>query len=103
MKKKRPTYSNEFKLETANLVAEEGYTVTEAATAMQVSQTAVRKWVNQLQQEHCGVTPPGAALTAEQQKIKELEKRIQRLELEKDILKKASALLMSDSLPGIRS
>jgi transposase len=37
-------------------------------------------------------------LTPDQLKIRELEKRIQRIELEKEILKKAMALLMSDSL-----
>ncbi|MDK9757381.1 hypothetical protein KIV40_18760 [Vibrio sp. D173a] len=38
------------------------------------------------------------ALTPEQQKIQELEARISRLEREKSILKKATALLMSDEL-----
>jgi len=39
------------------------------------------------------VTP----LTSEQQYIRELEERVKRLERDKDILKKATALLMSDS------
>ncbi|MFT5520626.1 MAG: transposase [Enterobacterales bacterium] len=34
--------------------------------------------------------------------IRELKKQIQRIELEKDILKKATALLMSDSLNNSR-
>ena len=37
-------------------------------------------------------------MTAEQIEIRELKKRIERIELEKEILKKATALLMSDSL-----
>ena len=37
-------------------------------------------------------------MTPEQLKIRELEKKIERIELEKEILKKATALLMSDSL-----
>jgi transposase len=36
-------------------------------------------------------------MTAEQIEIRELNKRIERIELEKDILKKATALLMLDS------
>jgi len=35
-------------------------------------------------------------MTAEQQKIQELEAKVNRLEREKSILKKATALLMSD-------
>ena len=37
-------------------------------------------------------------MTPEQIEIRELNKRIERIELEKEILKKATALLMSDSL-----
>ena len=37
-------------------------------------------------------------MTPDQLKTRELEKRIRRIELEKEILKKATALLMSDSL-----
>jgi len=41
-------------------------------------------------------------MTEDKLKIRELEKRIQRIEMEKDILKKATALLMSDSLNTVR-
>tara|TARA_R110002051_G_scaffold309855_5_gene382735 strand:- start:5757 stop:5882 length:126 start_codon:yes stop_codon:yes gene_type:complete len=37
-------------------------------------------------------------MTPDQLKIRELEKRIRDIEMEKYILKKATALLMSDSL-----
>ena len=49
-----------------------------------------------------GVTPKSKALTPEQQKIQELEARIDRLEREKAILKKATALLMSDEFNRTR-
>jgi transposase len=54
--------------------------------------------VSQLGQERSGITPKSKALTVEQQKNQELEARINRLEREKAILKKATALLMSDEL-----
>lgn len=57
----------------------------------------MRKWVNKLQQENKGMTPKGKALTTEQQHIQALEAKIKRLEREKEILKKATALLISDS------
>ena len=60
------------------------------------------RWVEQLKSEHQGITPSSKALTAEQQRIQELEKRIKRLELEKEILKKATALLMSDEYKNMR-
>ncbi len=54
--------------------------------------------MKQLQQKRDGVTPKSKALAPEQQKIQELEARINRLEREKAIVKKATALLMSDKL-----
>ena len=96
--KKRRTFTAEFKLESAQLVVDQGYSVVEAAQAMGVSKSAMDKWVRQLKAERNGITPTSQALTPEQVKIKELEKRVKRLELEKEILKKASALLLTDSL-----
>jgi len=49
-----------------------------------------------------GQTPSASPMTPEQIEIRELKKQIQRIELEKDILKKATALLMSDSLNNSR-
>ena len=46
--------------------------------------------------------PGRFTLTPEQQKIQELEARINRLEREKAILKKATALLMADELERTR-
>ena len=97
-KKKRPTYSAEFKLETAQLVVDDGYTHAEAAQAMNVGNSTISKWVAQLRQERAGKAPKASPMTPEQIEIRELKKRIERIELEKDILKKATALLMSDSL-----
>ncbi|KGA75490.1 putative transposase insN for insertion sequence element IS911 [Yersinia enterocolitica] len=37
-------------------------------------------------------------MTPEQIQIRELKKKLQRFEIERDILKKATTLLMSDSL-----
>lgn len=65
---------------------------------MDVGETALRRWVEQLRLERGGATPMSKALTPEQQKIQELEARISRLEREKSILKKATALSMSDEL-----
>ena len=101
-KKTRPTFKPEFRLEVAELVVKQGYSVREAAEAMNVGKSTVDKWVRQLKAEQQGITPHGSALTPDQQKIKELEKKIKKIELEKEILKKATALLMSDSMNNLR-
>ena len=101
-KLKRATYSAAIKLETAQLVVDQGYTQEEAAKAMGVGKSTVSKWVTQLKQERNGQPPLASPMTPEQIEIRELKKQIQRIELEKDILKKATALLMSDSLNNSR-
>lgn len=69
---------------------------------MGVGYSTVGKWVRQLRVERKGESPKAAPMTPEQIKIRELEKRIKDIELEKEILKKATALLMSDSLNNSR-
>ncbi|GAA76544.1 transposase insN for insertion sequence element IS911 [Pseudoalteromonas sp. BSi20480] len=102
MTKQRRSFSQEFKLDLAKLVLDEGYSFPEAARSLEVGETALRRWVKQLQDERGGTTPNSKALTPEQQKIQELEAKVNRLEREKTILKKATALLMSDEMNNIR-
>ena len=60
------------------------------------------KWVRQLKNERNGDTTKATPLSAERRKIRALEKRIRRIEMEKEILKKATALLMSDLMNNLR-
>jgi|TARA_Y100000034_G_scaffold38244_1_gene46940 transposase len=101
-KKKGPNFSPEFRLETAQLVLDQGYTNKEAADAMGVGYSTLGKWVRQLREERGGKSPQATPMTPEQREIRELKKQVERLELEKEILKKASALLMSDSMKHSR-
>ncbi|WP_152995828.1 IS3-like element IS222 family transposase, partial [Pseudomonas aeruginosa] len=78
----------EFKREAAALVLDQGYSHIDACRSLGVVDSALRRWVKQLEAERQGVTPKSKALTPEQQKIQELEARINRLEREKAILKK---------------
>jgi transposase len=95
----RRKISTEFKIESASLVLDKGYTISEACDAVGIGDTAMRRWVNQLRDERQGITPVGSkALTPDQQKIQELEAKIKRIKMEKEILKKATALLMSDTM-----
>ncbi|AOF16306.1 transposase [Yersinia enterocolitica] len=90
----RRNFSPEFRLEAAQLVLDQHYTVAAAATAMNVGKSTMDKWVRQLKEERAGKSP----MTPEQIQIRELKKKLQPIEIERDILKKATTLLMSDSL-----
>ncbi|WP_433912142.1 IS3 family transposase [Pseudomonas vranovensis] len=93
MTKQRRSFTPEFKREAAGLVLDQGYSHIEAARSLGLVESALRRWVNQLQEERNGVTPTSKALTPEQQKIQELEARINRLEREKSIFKKGHRAL----------
>jgi transposase len=102
MTKSRRTFSAEFKLEAAQLVLDQGYTIKAASDAVGVGKSTLEYWVRQLREERQGKTPTASALTPEQRRIQELEKQLRRVEQEKEILKKATALLMSDALSNLR-
>ncbi len=61
---------------------------------MGVGKSTIDKWVRKLRQESLGISLNTKPITPEQRKIRELEARIKKLEREKDIQKKATALLM---------
>ena len=101
-KRIRASFSPEFRLEAAQLVVDQGRTVKEAAEAMGVGHSTMTNWVGQLRGERNGKTPSATPMTPDQRRIRELEKQLRRVEEEKEILKKATALLMSDSLNNSR-
>ncbi|WIO74194.1 IS3 family transposase [Porticoccaceae bacterium LTM1] len=88
MSQQRRSFSTEFKRESASLVLDQGYSIPEASRSLDVGQSALRRWVKQLQQERGGITPASKAMTPEQQRIQELEAQVKRLEQEKSIFKK---------------
>ena len=79
-KRARRLFSAEFKLEAAQLVLDQNYSVTEAAQAMNVGKSTMDKWVRQLREERQGKTPKASPMTPEQIEIRELKKKLARLE-----------------------
>ena len=106
MKRQRRSFTPEFKLEAACLVLDQGYSIPQASKSLDVGETALRRWVDQLREERGDKTPNSKAMTEEQKRIQELEKRVKELETEKRILKKVwsgtpAALLMSDEFKNM--
>ncbi|MGL9774943.1 MAG: transposase, partial [Sodalis sp. (in: enterobacteria)] len=89
---KRRNFSPEFKRESAQLIVEQNYTAAQAAKAMDVGFSTMTKWVKQLRNERQGKTPKASPITPEQIEIRELKKKVQRIEMENEMLKKATAL-----------
>ncbi len=62
----------------------------DAAKAMDVGLSTMTRWFKQLRDERQGKTPKASPITLEQIEIRELRKKLQRIEMEKEILKKAT-------------
>lgn len=89
-KRTRPTYSPEFRLEVAQEVVDKGRTIKDVSESLGLGNSTVDKWARQLQQERKGQFSSATPITPDQFKIRELERKIKRLEGDNDILKKAS-------------
>lgn len=95
-KPKRPTYSDDFKQDAVRLVVEEGYSFQAACEAVGVCQQSLRAWHAKLapQPEPCGAEATLDELQAENARLR---KELKRAELEREILKKATAYFAKES------
>lgn len=101
-KRTRRTFSPEFRLEVAQEVVDKGRSTQDVAQSLGLGKSTVDKWARQLKDERNGVLSTATPLTPDQLKIRDLERKIKQLEGDNEILKKASALLMQDSIKGLR-
>ena len=91
MKKERRSFTEEFKLEVARMVVDQGMDVPAVCKDMKLGPTAVRRWVDQYKADQRGQPGIGKPLTAEQQRIRQLEQENRQLRSDNELLKKASA------------
>jgi transposase len=101
-KNTRATYSPEFRLEIAQEVVDNHRSIREVAEALGLGKSTVDKWARQLKNKRNGDLSQATPLTPDQLKIRELEREIRLLEGDNEVLKKASALLIQDSIKGSR-
>ncbi|EFL3008805.1 IS3 family transposase [Escherichia coli] len=87
-KKTKRTFTPEFRLECAQLIVDKGYSYRQASEAMNVGSTTLESWVRQLRRERQGISPSATPITPDQQRIRELEKQVRRLEEQNTIFKK---------------
>ena len=91
MKRKRRTFDASFKLQVVEMVRNQGLSISQVCRDMDLGESAVRRWVEQVDAEKTGQPGIGKPLTAEQQRIRQLEAENRQLRGDVDILKKASA------------
>jgi transposase len=93
---KRRRYADDFKQDAVRLVVEENYSFRVAAQAVGVTDQTLRTWHAKLapKPEPCGDDATVAELQAEN---KRLRRELKRAEMEREILKKATAYFAKES------
>ncbi len=95
-KRKRRSFTDEYKAEVVELIRKSGKSIGAVAKELDLTETAVRVWVHQAEVA-AGRGPAGALTTAEREELAQLRRRIKTLEMEREILKKATAFFAKES------
>lgn len=93
----RRAYTQEFKDQAAAMVIRDGRSFKEIAQNLGVDQSSLRHWVRLARAAGVRADPAVAAAKDPAQRIKELEAEVRRLQMERDILKKAAAYFARES------
>ena len=96
-KRKRPNYTKEFKQDAIKLVVEQRYSCPEVARRLGVAFSNVSRWVRQYRQDQLDLSEGGIPRKELEAEIRRLKKENKRLEMEREILKKAAAFFAKES------
>ena len=96
-KRKRPKYTKEFKEDAIKLVTEQGYSSLEVGRRLGINSSNISRWVRQYRQDQEDIADGGVTRKELEEKIRRLEKENKRLEMEREILKKAAAFFAKES------
>lgn len=91
-KRQHRIYTKEFKEEAVKLVLEQNYTVQEAARSLGITGKILYNWKKKYEEEQSG----DVLTKVERSELIRLRKENKRLQMEREILKKASAFFAKE-------
>ena len=89
MSKNRRSFTPEYKDEAAKMVVELSRPVASVARELDLNEQTLRNWVNSYRERHADDEPP--LEVSDRARLRELEKEVRELRLEKEFLGKAAA------------
>ena len=95
-KRKRRSFTKEFKAQAVRIVRESGKAAGTVARELDLTETALRKWVQQAEID-AGRGTPGALTSEERTELGQLRRENRTLRMERDILKKATAFFAKEN------
>ena len=94
MPKSKPPYPEQFRREALVLVRQ-GRSIPDVAESLGITAQSLRNWKRQDERDR-GARDDGLA-SVEREELRELRKRVKRVEQERDILKRATALFARET------
>ena len=95
-RRKRRSYTPEFKAGAVRLVREEGKSMAVVARDLDLTRSALEGWVRQAQADS-GEGPPGALTSAEREELSQLRKENRQLQMERELLVKWAAFFAKEN------
>lgn len=89
MSTSRRIFTPEYKEEKAREVVEKSLSIATEAKTIGVNEQTLRNWVNEYRRNHASDEPP--LTVSERERLRQLEKEVRELRLEKEFLGKAAA------------
>lgn len=95
-RRQRRKFTPEFKAEAVRLCRVGDRSINQIAKDLDLAETALRGWITKANES--SAQPPGEALSGtERDELARLRKQVKRLEMEREILKKAAAFFAKES------
>lgn len=94
-KRKRRTFTAEFKAEAVRLTEVGDRSIAQVATDLDLTETALRDWVRKAAIE-AGNGPPGALTAAERDELVKLRRENKQLLMDREILKAAATFFAKE-------
>ena len=95
-RRKRRKFSEEFKAEAVRLVQVGDRTLKKVADDLDLTESALREWVRRAEAS-APKSPSEALATSEREELERLRRENKRLQMEREILKKAAAFFAKEN------
>jgi transposase len=88
MRRTRRTFTADFKREAVRLVTDEGHDLLAVARDLDLEPKMLRRWRDALSKQGSSAFPGKGHQTPDQEELRRLQREVERLRQERDILKK---------------
>jgi transposase len=94
--KQRRTFTPEFMAEAVRLCRVGGKSIGQVAKDLDLTETSLREWIKRADTETAAASSE-TLTSSEREELRELRRRVKRLEMEREILKKATAFFAKEN------